>query len=404
MDRPLFVESMKVDFGHDAIDRDSQRQGSFMFTDKETVPPPIVGLTVYGAIWGIFYLLLVPVENLPYPTLIVSWLYATLFVGVLLGINRLTYPIIHQVNASFYVLLRSLFYLTGIVYAIVLIGLFHFLIILPPADVLQDILNRIISVVATVLSALSVGKRPDFLTVEWVMRELSPIIALLAMGILLALFLALLISYVEMLNKHRQLQEAQLRLLQRQMEPHFLFNALNTIAAEIKDHPRLAEELVIALADFYRTTFQISHRETVTLAQEVALARRYLDIQKARFGERLGYRFLIAEECQTLQVPPLIIQPLVENAIQHGWCDRQQPLQIEVSCEKMDDHLLIRVRDTGGGFQKKINPILQEKHSLANIHQRLKMRFGRQAGIIIQSDPGKGSVVSLKIPVRKGGP
>ena len=370
-----------------------------MISEKQGIPSLFFGLIAYGAVWASFYLVLISLEKLPYPTIMVSWLYATLFIGVILSLNRLTLPIVQQVNAAFYVLLRSLFYLAGIVYAIFFIGLFHFFVILPPSEVIQEILNRIIRVVSSVLTAFSLGRRPEFLTAEWVMRELSPLIAIFAIVVLLGLLLALLLSYVEMLNKNRQLQEAQLRLLQRQMEPHFLFNALNTIAAEIANRPQLAEKLVIALADFYRTTFQVGNREAVSLAQEVALARRYLEIQKARFGERLDFQCRMEDGCQMQQVPPLIIQPIVENAIQHGWCDRQKPLKIYLHCQIANGQLIIGVQDSGGGFNKKIGQILQQNHSLANIHRRLRMRFGKQAGIVIQSEPQKGSVVFIKIPI-----
>ncbi len=372
-----------------------------MTVSNQHISSPLIGGVVYVVVWGLFYFLLFPVQSLPYPPEIISWLYATIVVGIFMVTHRLSRGILQQVPQSLDWLFRSFFYLAGFLYAILLIALFHFLVILPPSDLLQELVSRTVAVLATILTSLAEGKRSGILTTEWVMRELAPVMAVVAMGILLAVFLAMLLSYVEMLHKNRQLQEARLRLLQSQMEPHFLFNALNTIAAEITQRPRQAENLVIALADFYRTTFQLTGKEQVPLDQEIALAQRYLEIQQARFGERLAVQFHVATECRTVPVPPFIVQPLVENAIQHGWCRREQPFRIEVSCKKEEQSIKIAVADTGCGFRKPLAQILKENHSLANIHQRLRMHYGKNAGITIEQNNQQGSVVWLTIPAHR---
>ena len=358
---------------------------------------PLLWWISYAATGIVFYLILHTTSDIAYPLHWVAWLYATIIMGILFGMHRLGQPISARLSPSGYLGLQTLLYTAGLVYGLVLVLALHFLILVPPYQLLQEVITRLNVVSTQVLASLASGKRPEYFTVEWAMQNLAPVFALLALIILLVLFGALLISYIEVLGKNREIQETRLRLLQSQMEPHFLFNALNTIAAEIRTHPEHAERLVVTLADFFRTVFDISAAETVPLKKEMELTERYLKIQKARFGRKLHYSIQADADCLTLKVPPLILQPLVENAIKHGWRERDQELQIDVCCRLENGHLRLMVTDNGCGFSREPKAVLQSSHSLGNIHQRLRMRFGHRYRLHIDSRKGQGTRITLQL-------
>ena len=143
-------------------------------------------------------------------------------------------------------------------------------------------------------------------------------------------------------------REARLETLQYQLRPHFLFNLLNTLAYLIRTDPVRARELTLELADFLRYTLSQDSQQT-SLRQELAQIARYVELERARFGQGLGYRVCPQEDPQLdeVMVPPLILQPLVENAIKHG--ARQGQVQILVTIERVQDALVVRVLDDGPG-------------------------------------------------------
>ncbi len=190
-----------------------------------------------------------------------------------------------------------------------------------------------------------------------------------------------------------------MRVLQSQMEPHFLFNALNTIAAEIPVRPHKAEQLVIGLAEFFRAIFNEIAQQRVPLEREIAMVQRYLEIQQARFGEKLEFSIDVHPECLSHLVPPLILQPVVENAIKHGWCERTKRLEIHIRCQIQKEELRITVEDSGCGIPDSITRGLPAGHSLHNIHQRLTSMFGRRAGVKLASGNLGGTRVTLHIPL-----
>ncbi len=361
----------------------------------------LIWVFAYACLWGLIYFILSIRGGIPYSSFWVSGLYASIILGIIFGINRASQSFILRTSSFVYLILWTVLYIVGFVYAILLVAGLHFFLLMPGDQLLQEIIGRFILVVTAILRALSSGQRPDYLTPDWLMEKLAPIIALLALIILFALFVALLLSYIEVLRKNREIQEAQLRVLQSQMEPHFLFNALNTIAAEISVHPQKAEMLTISLADFFRTIFATVGEETVPLEKEFQLAQRYLEIQKARFGELLQYEFTIDSTCLTQAVPALLVQPLVENALKHGWCQRNQPFSVKIQCRYRDKMLEIVVADTGCGFKKDVNQVFRMNHSLKNIQQRLMLRYGKRAAVRISTAVGEGSTITIQLPVQE---
>ena len=148
----------------------------------------------------------------------------------------------------------------------------------------------------------------------------------------------------------RQFSEARLNALRMQLDPHFLFNALNTISSQLERDPRLAREMIEHLGDLLRLSLDSKDRQEVPLAEEMAFLAHYLAIQKIRFGDNLRVEIRVAPEVKYASVPSLFVQPLVENAIRHGISRKASGGKITVSAAKSGEQLEIRVLDDGVGL------------------------------------------------------
>jgi two-component system, LytTR family, sensor kinase len=141
-----------------------------------------------------------------------------------------------------------------------------------------------------------------------------------------------------------------LNALRMQLDPHFLFNALNTISSQVERDPRLARRMIEHLGDLLRMSLQSKDRQEVPLAEELAFLDHYLAIQKIRFGDHLTIETRIAPEVKLASVPFLLLQPLVENAIRHGISRRSSGGTVVISAERVEDRLVIQVSDDGVGL------------------------------------------------------
>jgi signal transduction histidine kinase len=148
----------------------------------------------------------------------------------------------------------------------------------------------------------------------------------------------------------RSFSEARLNALRMQLDPHFLFNALNTISAQVEREPRLARQMIEHLGDLLRMSLENKDRQEVLLAEEMAFLEHYLAIQRIRFGDRLRFETEIAPEVKYALVPCLVVQPLVENAIRHGISSRASGGTVVVSANRVEEQLEIRVTDDGVGL------------------------------------------------------
>ncbi len=207
----------------------------------------------------------------------------------------------------------------------------------------------------------------------------------------------------EQLSAQLQLSElstATTTALQAQMEPHFVFNALNTIASFIRTEPERARRLVLAFADHLRSRIA-RPGEFVTLDEELRHVRSYLELEQARFGPQLEVTVDAAPEALDVRLPPLLVQPLVENAIKHGKTDR--PLHLLVRARVRRGRLRVTVRDDGRGIARDaldrvLEPGVGEGTGLglANVNRRLIAHYGE--GVQLRSFPF-GTVVRLEVPL-----
>ena len=157
-------------------------------------------------------------------------------------------------------------------------------------------------------------------------------------------------SELRMERLERSFSEARLNALRMQLDPHFLFNALNTISSQVERDPRLARQMIEHLGDLLRLSLENKNRHEVPLMEELAFLDPYLAIQKIRFGDRLRIVMEIAPEVKYASVPCLLLQPLVENAIRHGLAQRASGGTVTVSAQRLEDRLEIRVSDDGAGL------------------------------------------------------
>ncbi len=195
---------------------------------------------------------------------------------------------------------------------------------------------------------------------------------------------------------------AQLAALRSQLHPHFIFNGLHTVVQLIPREPARAAEAAEQLAQLLRTVVE-EDRDVIRLAEEWEFVRRYLDIERIRFGDRLDVRSNIADDALAAAVPSFALQTLVENAVQHGAAPRVEPTLIEISASVSQSQLLIRVSDNGDGESSRGQQVasgLNEKTGtgISRLRERLAALYGTAASLGVESPAGRGFSASLTIP------
>jgi two-component sensor histidine kinase len=205
-------------------------------------------------------------------------------------------------------------------------------------------------------------------------------------------------------RRETQLAWAQLHALQAQLHPHFLFNALNTVSACVHRDPHAAERMIARLSELLRGSLDTSATHEVPLAEELRLLESYLEIEQARFEDRLRVRWSIDPASREARVPHLILQPLVENAVKHGIGPRSAPGTVQVSAARERGELRLEVRDDGLGVPAGFAWEGRAGVGLANTRARLRQLYGDRHRFALEGAPGGGVVVSISIPfVAAGG-
>ncbi|MEV5831371.1 histidine kinase [Spirillospora sp. NPDC052242] len=221
------------------------------------------------------------------------------------------------------------------------------------------------------------------------------------------------LELAELDRSRTRLMEAEMRALRAQISPHFIYNSLTTIASFVRSDPERARELLLEFADFTRYSFR-RHGDFTTLAEELHSIDQYLLLQRARFGEHLRVRLRIAPEVLPVAVPFLCLQPLVENAVRHGLQDRSEPGLITIVAEDAGADCVISVEDDGIGMDPEDvrrllsggdRPVADEAAGigLANVDDRLRQVYGDEYGLAVETGPGAGTKVTVRVPKYKPG-
>jgi two-component system, LytTR family, sensor kinase len=211
------------------------------------------------------------------------------------------------------------------------------------------------------------------------------------------------VELAELVGARARLAGAQLAALRAQMSPHFLYNALTAIATVVHTDPDRAAELVLRFARF--TRYRLSdHAALVPLATELEATDTYLELERARFGDRLSVRLDIAPEVLSVGIPSLTIQPLVENALRHGLERRSGPAHLTIRAVDEGAAAVISVDDDGVGADAAVvaehlnNGSCEDHLGLTNVDERMRMAFGPAFGLIVETAPGAGMRVTVRVP------
>ena len=191
-----------------------------------------------------------------------------------------------------------------------------------------------------------------------------------------------------------QARDAELKALKAQINPHFLFNSLNSISALTSIDPSRARDMCVLLGDFLRLTLGLGEKTVVHFSEELELLEKYLAIEKVRFGDRLNMRENIQEESKACMLPPLLLQPLVENAVKHGIAGLPEGGSVRLSAERQNGRLAIVVENS---WDPDAPPRRSGGLGLKNVQQRLEARYGKEASLRVNTE-GEVFQVSLSLP------
>ncbi len=219
------------------------------------------------------------------------------------------------------------------------------------------------------------------------------------------------LALAELDSSRERLARAEVRALRAQISPHFIYNALTAIASFVRTDPERARELILEFAEFTRYSFR-AHGDFTTLAEELRSIDRYLTIERARFGDRLQVRLRIAPEVLPVGLPFLCLQPLVENAVRHGLSRKPGVGMVGIEARDAGAECHITVEDDGVGMDPAAlaagvaeavasNGTGDEagRHvGLSNVDERLRTVFGDRFGLVVETAPGAGTKVSMRIP------
>jgi two-component system LytT family sensor kinase len=275
-----------------------------------------------------------------------------------------------------------------------------------------------------VIMVLAVGHQIIQLTTLWLLlprlRKLFPTLAAcfrsyFGFGFYIDLIIATLIviavhallyyqrfraSQFEEASLRAQLAQAQLRALKMQLHPHFLFNTLHSISSLVLEDPPKANSMIARLGDFLRLTLDHSDQQLVTLKEETEFVRCYLEIEQVRFGDRLTVEFKIEPSLLSAEVPHLILQPVVENAVQHAIAPHATPGRIEIAVNRRADSLRLEVKDTGPGMTATNDRTEGHGVGLSNVRARLERLYGPNFSLEMTNGTSHGLTVTIKIPFR----
>lgn len=189
-------------------------------------------------------------------------------------------------------------------------------------------------------------------------------------------------------------REAELKALKAQVNPHFLFNSLNSISALTSIDPLKARDMCIRLSDFLRNSLRLGERISIPLAEELALTKTYLDVEQVRFGSRLRVNLDFDPACADCEVPPLLVQPLVENAIKHGIATLVEGGEIAMSGRRMNNFIRLAIENP---FDPEAPETRKNGFGLLSVRNRLQARYGNAARLDIQVERDRYRVL-LTIP------
>ena len=188
--------------------------------------------------------------------------------------------------------------------------------------------------------------------------------------------------------------KAELEAIRAKVDPHFFFNTLNSIASLIPEDPEKAEEIVEKLSHLFRYTLDASNKDMVMLTDELNFIREYLDVEKVRMAARLEYEIEVDDDLKDVEIPGLLLQPLVENSIKHGISPLKSGGKISIHCHIIGDKCIISVRDSGKGFEQQGS---SDGFGLRGVKERMNLIYGEDG--LLEISRNNGTEIRIEVPV-----
>src|SRR6267154_1690336 len=250
---------------------------------------------------------------------------------------------------------------------------------------------------SAILESLNLNVQPKmYLDQPWTLFA----VGVLLFGLAIAFHYALIASLEaqrsesQMLESKLLVRDAELKALRAQLNPHFLFNSLNSISALTSIDPVRARDMCVLLGDFLRLTLGLGEKTSVRLFEELELLQKYMAIEKVRFGARLSVHEEIQEESKACLLPPLLLQPLMENAVKHGIAGLPEGGDVRLSAQRQNGRLSILVENS---WDPEAPPRRSGGMGLKNVQRRLDARYGKEASLRVNTE-GELFQVSLSLP------
>ncbi|MEL7124237.1 MAG: histidine kinase, partial [Bacteroidota bacterium] len=190
-----------------------------------------------------------------------------------------------------------------------------------------------------------------------------------------------------------EFQTSKINALQSQLQPHFLFNALNGISSLSGINPNKAQDAISDLSDFLRLTLRLNNNRFHTLEEEIFLLSKYLEVEKFRYGRKLETKIDITESLKTRKVPPLLLQPIAENSIKHGFSENHDVLNLEITAKSVDERIKLVVSNNGILLHK-----FEYGYGLSNLVERLNTLYSKNYSFKMFNSEGKHVVTEIIIP------
>ncbi len=207
----------------------------------------------------------------------------------------------------------------------------------------------------------------------------------------------------ELVQLTAELQSAHLNALRKQLQPHFLFNTLNTVSALMDTDVNGARKVLSRLGQLLRVTLDTTKRERITLGKELDYIGNYLGIESVRFQDRLQVHYKVPENLHNALVPSMFLQPLVENSVKHGPNKTSGAVEISIEAERSDEWLTLKVKDNGKGCEGVQGAMETNGIGLRNVRDRLELIYGGSATMKVESPGGHGFQVTMTLPYEPNG-
>nr|WP_263326356.1 sensor histidine kinase [Neobacillus sp. Marseille-Q6967] len=241
-------------------------------------------------------------------------------------------------------------------------------------------------------------------------KEINPVIMELIAG--LSSLLSNQLEIAEADKAYQLAKDAEIKALQAQISPHFLFNSLNTILSLVRIDPAKARRLLVSLSHFLRQNLSATTQNLTTLEQELKHVKAYLSIEETRFTDKLQVIYDIEEKALLQTIPPLTLQPLVENAIKHGMKDKESNYKITITIKQNNHSTFVKVEDNGNGMSLQRSALICKKPlysesgngvALYNVNRRLTIMFGDHSALKVKSELDKGTEIAFSVPIGEVG-